>query len=87
MPSVTMDSSTLTIHTRKYSPPLPVNSIGCASMFCGMNVDIGPAALSLSDETWLMNSLLFAAQCSSGQWKKNLCQIGLWRFSNKRWKL
>jgi len=39
-------------------------------MFCGMNVDIGPAVLS--DGGWLMNSLLFAAQCSSGLWKKGL---------------
>lgn len=72
MPSVTMDNSTLTIQTRKYSPPLPVNSSGWASMFIGMKVDIGPAA---PPDDWFvfMNSLQSAAQCSSGvdRWSSN----------------
>jgi hypothetical protein len=49
-----------------------------------MNVDIGPAVLSLSDETWLMDSLLFVAKCSSGSRERNLSQIGLKRFISKR---
>jgi hypothetical protein len=57
-------------------------------MFCGMNVDIGPAALplwpSLSDGTLLMNSLLFAAQCSSGLQQKVARKNGTWRLPVKR---
>jgi len=83
MPSVTMDSSTLTIHTRKYSPPLPVNSSGWASMCMGMKVDIGPAALP-DDGLVCMNSLQSAAQCSSGSGPGNSSQKGLRRLFFKR---